>query len=68
MSGVESFNADYITDEHGNKKAVILSLEDYQTLLEDLDDLGVIAERRDEETVAHMQLLKELDISSYGTG
>lgn len=64
MSGVESFNADYITDEHGNKKAVILSFEDYQELLEDLDDLGVIAERRDEETVTHEQFLKELDLGS----
>ena len=33
MSGVRSLNADYITDEHGKKKAVVLSFEDYEELL-----------------------------------
>ena len=64
MSGVRSLNADYITDEHGKKKAVVLSFEDYEELLEDLYDLGVVAERRDEETLTHEKLLKELDSGS----
>jgi len=64
MSGVGSLNPDYITDEQGKKKAVVLSFEEYEELLEDLHDLGVVAERRDEETVTHEQLLKELDRGS----
>ena len=60
MSIAESLNADYITDKDGKKKAVVLSFEDYQELVEDLHDLGIVAERRDEETMSHEQLLKEL--------
>jgi len=41
----------YITDANGEKMAVILSLADYQELLEDLEDLASIAERKDEPTI-----------------
>ena len=41
----------YIVDEGGKKTAVILEMKDYQRLLEDLHDLAVVAERRDEPTI-----------------
>jgi hypothetical protein len=41
----------YIVDSKGRKAAVVLSMMDYRALLEDLHDLGVMAERRDEPTV-----------------
>ena len=53
-------NPEYITDEKGHKKAVILPIDNYNELLEDLEDLAVIAERRDEGTVSHEAVLKEL--------
>jgi len=34
--------------------------EDYEKLQEDLEDLAVIAERRDEETIPHTEFKKEL--------
>lgn len=40
----------YIVNKHGEKTAVILPIEEYEELLEDLHDLAVIAERRDEAT------------------
>ncbi len=40
----------FITDDKGRGKAVILDIELYQELLEDLEDLRVLAERRDEAT------------------
>lgn len=40
----------FITDDKGRKKAVILDIELYQELLEDLEDLRLLAERRDEAT------------------
>ena len=46
----------YLTNEKGRKTAVVLPVEDYEKLLEDLDDLAVIAERRDEATIPHTQL------------
>jgi PHD/YefM family antitoxin component YafN of YafNO toxin-antitoxin module len=40
-------NAEYVV-KNGKRTAVILPLEEYQELLEDVDDLGVIATRMDE--------------------
>lgn len=40
----------YIVDESGAKKAVIIPLEEYEELLEDIHDLMVIAERKEEPT------------------
>ena len=42
----------YITDEDGKKTAVVLPVEEYEELLEDLHDLAVIAERRDEPSLS----------------
>lgn len=40
----------FVTDEKGRKKAVILDIKLYQEMLEDLEDLRLLAERRDEAT------------------
>lgn len=37
-----------------------LPLEEYTALLEDLEDLAAVAERRDESTISHQELLDEL--------
>lgn len=50
----------YLTNEKGRKTAVVLPVEDYEKLLEDLDDLAVIAERRDEATIPHAEFKKGL--------
>jgi len=44
-------NAQFVTDQKGEKTSVILPLAEYEALLEDLDDLAVIAERAHEPTV-----------------
>ena len=43
----------FLTNEKGKKTAVVLPVADYEKLREDLGDLAVIAERRDEETIPH---------------
>jgi PHD/YefM family antitoxin component YafN of YafNO toxin-antitoxin module len=47
----------YIIDAKGNKTAIILSIEQYEQMLEDLHDLAIVAERRTEQPVslANMQ-------------
>ena len=50
----------YLTDETGKKTAVVLPIADYEKLLEDLDDLASIAERREEPTIPHKQFKAEL--------
>ena len=44
-------NTQYITDDHGDKLAVVIPMRDYQELMEDVSDLAAVAERRNEETV-----------------
>jgi PHD/YefM family antitoxin component YafN of YafNO toxin-antitoxin module len=50
----------YVFDAQGNKTGVILPLERYEQLLEDLHDLAVVAERRDEEPVSLDELKRRL--------
>lgn len=50
----------YVTDGEGAKTAVILPIAEFEDLLEDLRDLATIAERRDEPTVSHDDLVAEL--------
>lgn len=52
--------AAFVRDKKGNKKAVVLSIEQYKQLLEDLHDLAVVAERRDEGTVSYREMKKRL--------
>ena len=58
--GAADVRPQYITDENGRKTAVILPIEAYTELLEDLSDLAAVAERRDEKTVSHKDVLAEL--------
>jgi PHD/YefM family antitoxin component YafN of YafNO toxin-antitoxin module len=41
----------FVLDNAGRKNAVVLSIGEYETLLEDLHDLAVIAERLREEPI-----------------
>ena len=50
----------YITDDRGERTAVVLPISDYEKLLEDLDDLAVVAERRDEPVIPHDQFIADL--------
>ncbi len=43
--------AQYLVDEAGKRTAVLLPLKEYQRLLEDMRDLAVVAERRNEDSI-----------------
>jgi len=60
MTTIDQLHPRYVTDDSGNRTAVILPITEYEQLLEDLDDLAVAAERRDEPTISHAQLVSEL--------
>jgi len=64
MRNGKDFTLKYITDEKGKKKEVILPLKEFENLLEDLEDLAVVAERRDEESISHEEVIKRL--KKYG--
>ena len=50
----------YITDEDGNKTSVVLPVETYEGLLEDINDLVSIVERKDEESVPLDEVINNL--------
>ncbi len=53
-------NTQFLTDKTGKKTAVLLPIEDYEELLEDLKDLAAIAERREDPTISHQDLIEDL--------
>lgn len=50
----------YVIDKKGRKTAVIIPVEEYEELLEDIHDLTIIAERRDEPTITFEELKEKL--------
>jgi hypothetical protein len=50
----------YVTKPGGERVAVIVPIEEFEELLEDLEDLGALVQRRDEPTISHDELLDEL--------
>jgi hypothetical protein len=54
------FQEQYIVNEKGQRTAVVLQIEEFQELLEDLNDLAIVAERRDESTIEFEDLKSRL--------
>ena len=50
----------YVVDGDGKRTAVILPIEQYERLLEDLHDLVVIAARRGEEPISLEEMKRRL--------
>jgi hypothetical protein len=50
----------FITNTDGEKVSVVIPLNDYYEMLEDLEDLAAIAQLRNEETIPWEQVKKEL--------
>ena len=50
----------FVVDAKGRKKAVLLSFDQYRKLLEDLHDLAVVAERREEKSISLSELKRRL--------
>ena len=55
----------YIHDKKGNKTAVVVPLNKYVKLLEDLDDLRTIRKRRNEKTSPLAEVKKRIR-NKYG--
>ena len=60
MVQIRELQAQYITDESGKKTAVILPIEEFEDLLEDLEDLAMLAERREEPTLSFIEVKERL--------
>jgi hypothetical protein len=65
MTTATELHPKYVTESNGQQTAVILPIEEYNGLLEDLDDLATVAERIGEPTIPHAQVVKELREDGY---
>lgn len=61
MISTKDLSLNYITNEAGEKTAVILPIAQFEELLEDIEDLATVAARRNEPTTSHADLLVELE-------
>jgi PHD/YefM family antitoxin component YafN of YafNO toxin-antitoxin module len=52
--------AQFVVNAEGKKTGVLLSVKQYEKLLEDLHDLAVIAARRDEEPITLEDMKRRL--------
>lgn len=60
MLDLKQLEVQYVTNQTGEKTAVILPIAEFQELIEDIEDLAAVAERREEPTVSHEDLIAEL--------
>ena len=58
----------FIVDEQGRKIGIILPIKEYEELLEDLEDLAIIAERRHEPTEPLDLVMGQLEKKWRNTG
>ena len=59
---MKALEEQFVVNARGEKTGVILSIQQYQRLMEDLHDLAVVAERRDEEPISMEELKRRLGI------
>ena len=57
---MQIFKEKYIVNEKGKKTAAILPIKKYEELIEDIHDLAVVAERRDEPMITFTKLKERL--------
>lgn len=57
---MKTMQEQYVVDTEGKKVSIILSLKRYQRLMEDLHDLAVVAERRDEKPISLEEMKRQL--------
>ena len=50
----------YLVNEKGQKTAVVLPIKEYESMQEDLHDLAVMAERKDDPVISFDELKKRL--------
>jgi len=62
---MEALHPKYVTDDTGKKVAVLLPIDEYEEMLEDLHDLAVMAERKNEPQLSHEEVVAQLKESGH---
>ena len=50
----------FVVDAEGNKKSIVLPIKKFEQLMEDLHDLAVVAERREEKPISLEEMKRRL--------
>jgi hypothetical protein len=50
----------FVVDDTGRKTAVLLPIKEYEHLMEDLCDLAIVAERKNEDTISLAEMKMRL--------
>ena len=61
MINLNDLHPEFIINQQGERHSVILPMSEFEELIEDLEDLAAVAERREESTISHEHLLIELN-------
>lgn len=59
---IQELHPKYVTNAKGEKTEVILPIDEFYELVEDLEDLAVVAQRKDEELISLSQVENELGL------
>ena len=60
VASTSASDQQFVVDQDGKRQAVIIPLKEYERLMEDLHDLAVVAERRDEKTISLDEMKRRL--------
>lgn len=60
MLKLNELNVQYITNKAGERRSIIMPSEDFEALLEDLEDMAFVVERRHEPAIYHEELKAQL--------
>lgn len=52
---------DYIIDENGNKKAMIIPVADYEEIMEDIEDIVIAYQRKEEKKKSFKEIKENLN-------
>lgn len=55
------FQPQFVVDEKGKRTAVLLTVKQYEKLIEDLHDLAIVAERRNEKPISLKEMRQRLE-------
>ncbi len=55
-----NYTEEFVVDTKGKKKAIIFPMKQYEQMKEDLHDLAMVAERRDEEPISMEEMKRRL--------
>ncbi|MEA1893129.1 MAG: hypothetical protein U9N33_10535 [Campylobacterota bacterium] len=55
----------YITNDNGEKMSVVLSMQEFENILEDFEDLSIVAQRKDEKSIMKTLHIKPKHINLF---